>query len=138
MAKFQLIVRGESGKYTRGDCAVIDIDGDTLDEARAAARVHLVGDRKLWQAGWRKDYNDEMKLVVWLNPDDALDLYHGVLLRPDREAEVVHEAWIVEVGEHVDVDTLRNEVRDWKVEQKRTLEQDPEYQQYIALKRKFG
>jgi hypothetical protein len=138
MAKFQLIVKGESGKYTRGDCAVIDLDGDTIEEARASARLQLVGDRTLWQAGWRKNYDNEMELVVWLNPDDALDLYHGVLLNPDRETEVVHQAWIVQVAEHVGLDTLRNEVRDWTVEQRQTLQADPEYQEYMRLKRKFG
>jgi hypothetical protein len=138
MAKYQLIVQGESGKYTRGDCATIDLDGTTIQEARESARILLVGDKTKWDARWGKDWRGDMVLQVSLDLDDALDLYYGVLLEPDREREVVHKAWIVEVTEFVDTDALRTEVAQWKAQQQATLQQDPEYLEYLRLKKRFG
>jgi hypothetical protein len=147
MPKYELIIRGERGKYTRGDCMVIDLAGDTLDEALKSAELQLVGDRKSWRAGWSDSFNfgppEQLQLVgahgkklrVWLNPDGEVDLSHGVLLEGE---EAVQEAWIVEVMGSVNLVKLREEIQKWTLQQYKALEQDSEYQEYVRLKQKFG
>lgn len=132
--KFQLIVQGERGKYTRGDSLVIDLQGDTLEEAKKDAERQLVGEHSWWTSAWLNDYTGHMKLHVWLDGEDRLE--HAPLL--DEYAEHVYVAWIVTVAETVDLDALRTEIAAWTEQQRIAKTQDPDYQEYLRLQKKFG
>ena len=140
MSKYQLIVRGERGRHVRGDCAVINLKAESLEGAQEEARLNMVGDRSMWLAKMQKDHSGKLVMNVWLHPDDALydrmELPCGVIF--DHQDEVVFEAWIVQVATLVPLDSLKKEIANWKDEQKELLEQDPEYQEYLRLKNRFG
>ena len=136
MAIFQLIVRGQSGKHTRGDCVAIDLTADTRVAAIAEARILLIGDPAKWEAKWHRSvYGDKLDLEVWLDPDG--EAYYGVLLHP-RADEQVCAAWIVQTDVAFSIDDLKGEIETWIEAQRKTMQQDPEYVEYMRLKSKFG
>jgi len=138
MAKFQLIVKGETPKYTAGDSQVIDLDATTIEEAREEAEVRVGGDPSMWRGAFEQSYgNSPPNFRVYLDPGDAFyDKFdHCVVL--DRE-EKVYSATIVEVHEEIDVRSLRDKIRDFKVEEKRRMERERDEAELRRLQQKLG
>ena len=133
MPKFQLIVKGESAKYTAGDSQVIDLDATTLEEARVEARTRVGGDPAMWSG----QINRSGGFQLYLDPaDEFYDKYdHCVVL--DRD-EKVYSATIVEVHETVDLGSLHDKIRDFTVEEKRRLERERDEAELQRLQQKLG
>lgn len=134
--KYQLVVRGEHGKYTRGDCAVYDLRAQTEEDAEKEAKRFLYADPTKWEAKRKKDWRGNQVIVVDLDPGDEIRMHDDILL--DGRDEPVHAAWIVEVRGHFDIKGLQQEIEDFKESKRPELENDPEYQKFLELQKKFG
>lgn len=134
--KYQLIAKGERHKHGFGNCRVYDLEAQTHEEAEKEARILLYGDSKKWRVSWHKRWQQERVVRVDLDPGDNIRLHTDILL--DGEYCEVQNAWIVEVREHFDIPTLRQEIDDFRETNRHKLEGDPEYQEYLKLKSKFG
>lgn len=135
MGEYRLVVQNR-GPNSRSDCRLFDLKGSTAAEAAADAERLLVGDRSQWKMEWIKTHlRDEKVPYVHLDPEGHLD--HGALLSPGAN-EPIEGAWIVEVVGPVDVAALQTEIEGWSERQKASLKQDPEYVEYLRLKKKFG
>ena len=133
---FQIIVKGESAKYTAGDSIVINLDATTLEEAREEAKIRIGGDPKMWKGGWGHGVG-QSGFHMYLDPEDNFyDKYdHCVVL--DRE-EQVYSATIVEVHEEVDLQELRDKIREFTVEEKRRMERQRDQAELERLQRKLA
>lgn len=127
--KFQLIVQGEQGEHIRGDSQVVDLEGDTPEEAMAHARRLLVGDKDQWVGTLTKDWRRVQGIEVRLSDDGVEPLTPG--------AEYVFSAQIVEVHESVDLDALRGEVSQWSNEEMARLETERDKAELERLRRKL-
>jgi hypothetical protein len=136
MPKFQLIVRGEEPQHTAGDSIVIDMNASTIEEAREEAKWRLRGDPALWSGGFAQfSRADDFRL--YLDPEDKFYGRAGHCVVLDRE-EDVHSATIVELHEAVDLKSLRDEIRDFKVEEKRRAERARDEAELQRLQQKLG
>ena len=136
MPNYQLIVRGEYGKYTRGNCAVYDLSSTTLEEAVEESKRRLYGDRSQWKVEWGRRFSGENREpVLQLDPEDSIRMTGNILFEDEEE---VVAAWVVESHHVIDLGALRKEMSDFKDAGAEKLGEDPEYQQYLALKKKFG
>lgn len=137
MAKFQLIVKGESAKYTAGDSVVIDLDATTIEEACEEAKIRMGGDPDMWKGGWRKSFSGPDDFRVYLDPEDEFygKYDHCVVL--DRD-EQIYSAHIVEVHDAVDLGRLRDKIRDFTVEEKRRMERERDEAELERLQKKLA
>lgn len=135
MAKFQLIVKGESAKYTAGDSQIINLNATTIVEAREEAKIRVAGDPELWVGGISRGMNP--RFHMYLDPEDEFyEKYdHCVIL--DRD-ETTYSVTIVEVHEAVDIKALKDKLRDFTVEEKRRLELERDQAELERLQQKLG
>jgi len=134
MAKFQLIVKGESAKYTAGDSVVIDMDATTIEEAREEAKIRVGGDPSMWKGAFR-DYGGEFHM--YLDPADEFYSKYDHCVVLDRD-EKVYSATIVEVHETVELKSLHDAIRDFTVEEKRRLERERDEAELKRLQEKLA
>lgn len=138
MAKFQIIVKGEKAKYTAGDSEVIDLDATTLEEAREEAKIRIGGDPEMWSGSFERSYgNNPPNFRVYLDGDDDFYEKYGHSTIIGRE-EVVHSVHLIEVHEEIELKPLRDEIRDFTVEEKRRRERERDEAELKRLQQKLG
>lgn len=138
MANFQLIVKGEAAEYTAGDSVVIDLDATTIEEAREEAKIRVGGDPSMWAGAFERSYgSNPPNFRVYLDPEDEFygKYDHCVVL--GRE-EKVYSATIVEVHDAVDLGALRDQIREFTVEEKRRKERERDEAELRRLQQKLG
>ncbi len=135
MAKFQLIVKGETAKYTAGDSVVINLNATTIAEAREEAKVRVAGDPELWVGGMSRGLNPTFHM--YLDPEDEFYSKYDHCVILDRE-EATYSVTIVEVHATVDIQTLKDKLRDFTVEEKRRLERERDEAELQRLQTKLG
>lgn len=134
MAEFQLIVKGESGKYTDGDSKIIDMDATTIEEAREEAKIRLGGDPSMWEGSFGRNDNE---FRVYLDPADEFYMKYDHCVVLDRD-EHVYSAHIVEVHDTVDIKELQDKIRDFTVEEKRRMERERDEAELKRLQQKLA
>lgn len=134
MGLFYLVVRGESGKYTRGDCVVIDLNCKDIETARERAEFNLIGDPDRWEGSLsgRGLHTGELSFIPYFS--NASGDYGAML---DR-GEEVHEAFIVEAIEPINIDALRKRMSAWGEKEETRLRKNLRRAKYEELKREFG
>lgn len=130
---FQLIVKGESGKYAAGDSQVIDLNATTIDGAREEAKIRLGGDPSMWKGSWTAGG----QFYLCLDGDDAFYHRYGHSTLLGRDARV-YSASVVEVHEIVELKPLRDAIRDFTVEEKRRKERERDEADLERLQKKLG
>ena len=138
--KYQLIVQREYFKNQQKTYA-IDLEGETIEEARTHAKQLLYGRPDKWEGkleSWSTRFGDP-GLKVCLDPEGTVDPYYGFLMGPLDQRIPITSATIVEVtGETLDIDAMQQELNDfYKAERQRLIDSD-EYQQYLELQKKYG
>jgi hypothetical protein len=142
MPQYQLVVHREYYKNQQKTYA-LDLDGDTIEEARAHAKLLLYGDPSKWQ-GKLVSSSSFMSsgppdLEVQLDPEGEIDPHYGFLMGVGNSRIKITSATLVEVtGEELDIPGMQKELDTWAFEEKQRLLADPEYQELLRLKKKFA
>ncbi len=154
-SKYQLVVRGQGGKYSSEDCCVYDLEAQTREEAAEEAKVHLYGHRDQWKVEpvKNKHRRDEKiirgprGIVRWTTVKDGLSVQldpNGAISGNNGsfyvEAEGVAAAWLVETHGHFDIEGLRQEIVDFRESKRDGVEKDlAEYEaRFAELKKEYG
>lgn len=139
MPQYQLIVQRAYYKGQQKTYA-IDLDGDTIEEARLSARTQLYGNPDNWRGKLVKGtFSSIPELEVHLNAEDEDHPHYGFLMGVGDSCIPIQSATIVEsTGETLDIPAMQKELDHWTVEERRRLLADPEYQEMLRLQAKFA
>lgn len=140
MPQYQLVIHREYFKNQQ-KTYVLDLEGDTIEEARVHAKQLLYGHPDKWEGklepvSFRPNDPD---LKMHLDPEGTIDPYYGFLMGPGNSRIPIESATLVEVtGEGLDIEAMQTELDVFHdAEKKRQIESD-EYRQYLALKEKYA
>jgi len=133
MPTYQLIVQREYFKNQQKTYA-IDLEGDTIEEARAHAKQLLCGNLET-----RSFRVDAPALKMSLDPEGTIDPYYGFLMGPRNHCIPITSATIVEVtGEALDINAMQQEIDNFYDAERQRLISSKEYQKYLELQKKYG
>lgn len=122
---YYLVVEGETGKYTRGNSAVICLKTTDLDAARKNARLVICGDKEQWS-------------MYELDCVGSVYKKFGVgCLLPDLD-EPVLSARIVRLCEDVDLDCIRQEIETFQERCFEAVTREADLQELKRLREKLG
>jgi len=130
---YQLIVKGEQGKYVLGDSSVVDLPAETLEEAKEQAKEVLYGFPSKW--GVSLQHNGRIRFYL----DGYDDVYNKYEAGPFlSEHQRVYSATLVKVEEVVDLEPLRNEISEAKARLTKEVELKQKRAQLEKLKAELG
>lgn len=140
MPTYQLIVQREYFKNQQKTYA-IDLEGETIEEARDHAKQLLYGHPDKWvgKLETRSFRVDEPALKMSLDPEGTIDPYYGFLMGPRDQCIPITSATIVEVtGESLDINAMQQEINEFYDAERERLLNSKEYLQYLELQKKYG